>query len=184
MNNVITFTNEYFDKAISLKKDFKVLEKKTWDELSTLCELTVQVGHLYNFFLKDEEVSEKGRSFSSFGDELCDVILQLYYLCYLMDIKLDDLDKYEEYTYENSDGIIILCGQLNEAVLEVYKYRFDKKHEDYDDTMLFIKDRISKILKLVINVANKFSVSLAASFDEMIMDSHNFIEKRLNGGKN
>lgn len=81
MNDIIYFIDNYYDKAIELKERFKVTEDKKWDSLTVISELNVQFGHLTYLLSDYKEYGEKNRNIHNVGDELSDVLLQIFALC-------------------------------------------------------------------------------------------------------
>lgn len=43
--NVKYFLDNYYDKAIELKKNFKITEDKNWNAITVLGEMNTQLGH-------------------------------------------------------------------------------------------------------------------------------------------
>ena len=54
------FWNVCFNKAINLKNKFKLLEEKSWDELTIMNEFMIQLGH-YSMLVSGEKISEEER---------------------------------------------------------------------------------------------------------------------------
>ena len=114
---------------------------------------------------------------------MSDILLQLSYLIELENINIE-LDNYKDYTYDKIDGLPILFGQLSEALLEKNDYRFKKERATFNNIDEFIKDRITKILLICFNYANKNNIDLLKEFDLMYVDATKFLEKKLNNGNN
>lgn len=182
MDNFKNFLNTSFDKAINLKIAFKKLEEKEWDSITVLNELNVQLGHVYNIYNHDQEITENHRLINNLGDELSDVLLQLSYLSYLEKIDFNNLEKYSNYSYSKIDGLSILFGQLTESLLEKYDYRFKKQHDNFPNVDDFIKDRIIKMFLIVFNIGEKENIDLIKEFDDMYIDASNFIERKTQNG--
>lgn len=184
MNELSIFLKDKYEKAITLKNKFKKIEKNEWDSLTVLVELNVQIGHVFNVLNHNEYVDEKNRTWiTNMGDELSDILLQISYLIHLENITID-LDNYKDYKYDNLDGISILYGQLSEALLEKYNYRFTKTRVGFNDIDEFIKDRITKIMLICFNYAIYNNIDLNKEFDLMYEDATNFIEKKTANGNN
>ena len=177
MKNIKSFINNKLSKAVSLKEQFKVLEKKDWDSLTVLLELNIQLSHLYNVFTSSDAINEEGRVFDNLGDEISDVLLQLSYLSYLEKIDFSTLDNYQNYTYDKIEGLSILFGQLTEVFLEDYEYRFVKSRPGFNTHKDFITDRIIKMFLIVSNLADKYNIDILNEFDTMYEDATNFIKK-------
>lgn len=182
MNNLKEFLNKEYEKAIILKDEFKKLEHKEWDSLTVLLELTVQISHVYNVFNNDKEIIEINRPIDNLGDELSDVLLQLSYLSYLEKIEFINLDDYENYHYNNLDGLNILLGQLTESLLEKYNYRFKKGRASFKTIDEFIKDRIIKMFIITLDIAQKHNLDMNKEFEIMYNDATNFINRKLANG--
>ena len=183
-DNVCKFLVNNYDKAINLKNKFRLIEIKDWDSLTVVSELTVQIGHIFNFFIKDSEISENNRLFNDLGDELSDVLLQLTYLIYLEEcvISKQDIEAFRDFDYSNIVSLPILLGQLHEALLEKYEYRFDKDRAGFKNRDEFIKDRILRIYLIVFNFAANNNLDLNDEFEKMNQDASNFIMRKLNDG--
>lgn len=185
-DDVYNFLVNNYEKAITLKNKFRMIEIKDWDSLTVVSELTVQIGHIFNVFIKDSEVAENNRSFNNLGDELSDVLLQLTYLIYLEECHINkkDIEAFSEFDYSNIVSLPILLGQLHEALLEKYEYRFDKPREGFKNLNDFIKDRILRIYLIVFNFAINNNIDLNNEFEKMNQDASNFIMRKLNDGNN
>lgn len=48
MKKIISFLDNYYQKAIKLSNDFSVTRDYEWTPLLILNELSIQVGHIYN----------------------------------------------------------------------------------------------------------------------------------------
>lgn len=179
MKNIKKFIDTKLSKAVSLKEQFKVLEKKDWDSLTVLLELNIQLSHLYNVLNSNDAINEQGREIDNLGDEISDVLLQLSYLSYLEKIDFSSLDNYQNYTYDKLEGISVLFGQLTEAFLEDYDYRFAKSRPGYSTNKEFITDRIIKMFIIVSNLADKYNINILSEFDTMYDDATNFIKQSI-----
>ena len=180
MKNIHEFLKTNYPKAIELKKKFKILEKKEWDSITVLAELNVQLSHLYNVLYPSELINEAERNISKIGDEISDVLLQLSYLAYLEKINLNNIKKYEDYTYDQITGLSVLLGQLTERILEKYEYRFDKNRPGFPTAKSFIEDRILKMFVIIDNYAVNNNIDINKEFKYMYEDATSFIEKRIN----
>ena len=180
MKKLEEFMQTCYPKAIELKKQFRFLEKKEWDETTILAELTIQVSHLYNVVFTDPAVNEVGRNIHDLGDEISDVLLQLSYLAYVEKIDVNKIKDYESYDYNQLSGVNILLGQLIECILEKNEYRFDKNRPGFNKKEDFIEDRILKLFKLVANYAETNFIDIIQEFDKMYEDATSFISKKVN----
>jgi NTP pyrophosphatase (non-canonical NTP hydrolase) len=180
MKKIEEFFQTNYPKAIELKKQFRVLEKKEWDETTVLAELTIQVSHLYNVIFSDPAVNEIGRNIHDLGDEISDVLLQLSYLAYVENVDVTKINNYEAYNYNKLSGVNILLGQLIECILEKNEYRFDKNRPGFNKPEEFIEDRILKLFKLVSNFAESNLIDINTEFEKMYEDATSFISKKVN----
>ena len=178
MNNLKRFITQHYENAIALKERFKSLEKKDWDSITVMMELYVQIGHLYNVMNDNKDLIEQGRQIDNLGDEISDVLLQLSYLAHLEGVTFEDANKYDSYPYSEVDGLSVLGGQLAEAILEKYEYRFDKPREGFASRDDFIKDRIKKMMTIALNLGNKANIDLGLEFGLMCADATNFVAVR------
>lgn len=178
MNKPEYFFDQCLAKAISIKEKFKVLEKNDWNSLTVLLELNVQIGHLINVINDDIEIKEDGRMIDNIGDEISDVLLQLSYLSYIENIKFDNLEQYQDYKYDKIQGLCVLGGQLTETLMEKYEYRFDKPRVGFDSLDEFIKDRITKMIIICLNVGTKYNLDMIKEFNDMCESAMNFIAQR------
>lgn len=179
MKNIKKFIDTKIEKAVSLKEQFKVLEKKDWDSLTVLLELNIQLSHLYNVLNSNEAINEEGRVIDNLGDEISDVLLQLSYLSYLEKIDFSSLDNYQDYTYDKLEGLSILFGQLTEVFLEDYEYRFAKSRPGFATHKEFITDRLIKMFIITSNIADKYNINILSEFDHMYEDATNFIKNSI-----
>lgn len=178
MNKPEQFFEHCLQKAISLKEKFKVLEKNDWNSLTVLLELNVQIGHLINVINDDIEIKEDGRMIDNIGDEISDVLLQLSYLSHIEKIKFDNLEENKDYKYDKIQGLCVLSGQLTEILMEKYEYRFDKPRVGFDSPDAFIKDRITKMILICLNVGTKYNLDMIKEFNDMCECALNFISQR------
>ena len=182
MNNLQLFLTNEYKKALLLSNEFSKLPNKEWNSLIVLLELNVQIGHVFNTFNHDEDITEINRPINNLGDELSDVLLQLCYLLYLEKIELNSLDEYQNYQYSHLDGLSILFGQLTEALLEKYGYRFSKDRTNFADINAFIKDRIVKVFIIVLKMADYYNLNMNKEFDDMYEDADNFVKRKIANG--
>lgn len=180
MNKLEEFMKTRYPKAIELKKQFRVLEKKEWDETTILAELTIQISHLYNVIFSNPAVNEIGRNIHDLGDEISDVLLQLSYLASIEHVNINNISKYDNYTYDKLAGVNIILGQLIERILEKNEYRFDKNRPGFNTPEEFIEDRILRLFKIVSNFATTNLIDINKEFDRMYEDATSFISKKIN----
>ena len=178
MNKLNTFIDQNYKSAIALKERFKQLEKNDWDSMTVLLELQVQIGHLYNVMNDNKSIVEQGRKIDNLGDEISDVLLQLSYLAHLEGVTFENAALYETFPYNEVDGLTVLGGQLAEAILEKYEYRFDKPRQGFESRDAFIKDRIIKMMVIALNLGTRHKLDLITEFQTMCVDANAFITAR------
>lgn len=134
MEKIIEFLDNYYSKAQKLSNDFSMTRDFEWTPLVILNELAVQLGHIYNIIYQNETINEPGRIFNNLGDELSDVFLQLIALADSMSIDMYHIKSLKNIDENNWFALPVLFGQLNEAVMEKYGYRFNKPRNDFQTT--------------------------------------------------
>ncbi len=174
MKNLFEFLNVHYDNAIEIKEKFKITEKKEWNNIITLLELNVQVGHLFNVKNHNKIYDEKDRNISNLGDELSDVLLQLCYLLHLEKVDLRKLSKYNCDIY-NINILPILIGQLTEAIMEKEDYRYRKVRVGFNNINDFIDDRLFKIIIIIYNYATEEGYNMINEFSMMQKDACRFL---------
>lgn len=177
MKKSLKFLNNYYDKAVKLSNDFSITRSFEWTPLLILNELHIQVGHIYNVVYKSKAVNETDRDFNDMGDEISDVLLQLIALSDSMNIDLFHLKNLNQIKEDNWLSLPILLGQLNEAIMEKYGYRFPKKRIGFETIELFIENRILRIFDITCQIANKYKLNIEQEFSRMLDDANNFLEK-------
>ncbi|MCX4255251.1 MAG: hypothetical protein OSJ63_08335, partial [Bacilli bacterium] len=145
MEKIISFLDNYYKKAIKLSNDFSITRDYEWTPLLILNELSIQVGHIYNIAYQSEAVNEPNRVFSNLGDELSDVFLQLIALADSMNIDMYNIRNLKPLKESDWLAFPVLFGQLNEAVMEKYGYRFNKPRSGFSTTDEFIENRILRL---------------------------------------
>ena len=178
MNRLNTFLEENYSSAITLKERFKQLEKNDCDSMTVLLELQVQIGHLYNVMNDHKSIVEQGRTINNLGDEISDVLLQLSYLAHLEGVTFENAETYSTFPYDEVDGLTVLGGQLAEAILEKYEYRFEKPRQGFETRDAFIKDRIIKMMVIALNLGTRHKLDLISEFKTMCVDANQFISTR------
>lgn len=180
MDKVIKFLNNYYQKAIKLSNDFSITRDFEWTPLLILNELSIQVGHIYNIAYQSEAVNEPNRSFQNLGDELSDVFLQLIALADSMKINLYDITELKEFKEDSWLAFPVLFGQLNEAVMEKYGYRFHRKRDGFENTDDFIKNRICRLFYITYQIAEKYNLDIEQEFSLMLDDANGFLQRFTN----
>lgn len=174
---IFSFLNKFYDKALSLSEAFSKTRDKDWGPLVILNELGVQIGQIYNIIYQNDCVSEQNRVFSNLGDELSDVLLQLIALSDSMSFDFYEIKNCKEVHEINWMSFPILFGQLNEAVMEKYGYRFSKPRKGYRSIDEFIQHRIFLMFQISIQIAKFHGLDMEKEFDEMIEDATNFLNR-------
>lgn len=185
MDNFQSFIANKYLEAIVLKEKFKEVEDNEWNSLTVMLELGVQLGHVHNIYTKNQSIDESERHFDNLGDELSDVLLQLTYLSYLEHINFENLSMYEKFHCASSvqlNALSVLYGQLSEALMEKYGYRFAKPKNGFDDLDCFIKDRIMRMFLIIFSIAKENNIDMNEEFDRMNEDARNFLSKKLQNG--
>lgn len=183
MNNINSFIEKYYQKAIDLKRQFRITESKKWDSMTVLNELNVQLGHLSYLLSKNKEYGEKNRNINNIGDEISDVILQLFALC---DKSKVDLKSYFQTTkdkninFENPQESILalstILGQINEIVMEIKGYRHYKIRYDFCYQKDFLLHNIAKMIEIIFYLGNTYNLDLNIEFENMLKDASNFLD--------
>lgn len=174
MKNIrIEFIDKCYEDAVKLKKGFKKTEEKEWNIITVLLELGVQIGHLFDLKCNNIELKENNRNINNIGDEISDVLLQTLYLGFLENV---DFKKEIKFEYSNIEGLMVLYGQLVEAVMEEESYRFKKERNGFENRLEFIKDRILKIYILTINYSLKINIDVITEFNKMKEDAEKFLK--------
>lgn len=169
----LKFIDKCYNNAIKLKEEFKKTEAKEWNIITVLLELGVQIGHIFDLKCNCTILKEYNRNINNIGDEISDVLLQTIYLGYLENV---NFKKNIAFDYSNLDGIIVLYGQLLEAVMEEESYRFKKERNGFISRKEFIKDRILKIYIIIINYSQKININVINEFEKMKEDAENFLK--------
>ena len=180
MKDIISFLDNYYEKAIKLSEDFIITRSCNWNPLLILNELSIQIGHIYNVVYKNEIVSEKNRDFNNLGDELSDVFLQLIALADSMNIDLYNIKNKKMFKEDDWLSLPILFGQLNEAIMEKYDYRFSKPRVGFTTIDDFIEDRIFKMFIITYFIAKKYQLNIEKEFSLMLEDANEFLNKFIN----
>ena len=174
MKNIrIEFIDKCYEDAVKLKKGFKKTEEKELNIITVLLELVVQIGHLFDLKCNNIELKENNRNINNIGDEISDVLLQTLYLGFLENV---DFKKEIKFEYSNIEGLMVLYGQLVEAVMEEESYRFKKERNGFENRLEFIKDRILKIYILTINYSLKINIDVITEFNKMKEDAEKFLK--------
>ncbi len=177
MEKVISFLDSYYQKAIKLSNDFSITRDYGWTPLLILNELSIQVGHIYNIAYQSEAVNEPDRVFSNLGDELSDVFLQLIALADSMNIDMYNIRDLKPLKEDDWLSFPVLFGQLNEAVMEKYGFRFNKPRCGFSSTDEFIENRILRLFDITYQIAEKYNLDIEKEFSLMLEDANNFLKR-------
>ena len=183
MNKVISFLDNYYEKAIKLSNDFSITRDFDWTPLLILNELSVQVGQIYNIVYQSEAVNEPNRSFDNLGDELSDVFLQLITLADSMNIDMYHIKDLKPLKEDSWYSFPVLFGQLNEAVMEKYGFRFNKPRHTFKTTDEFIENRILRLFDITYQIAEKYNLDIETEFQLMLDDANAFLKRFESKGK-
>lgn len=174
------FINEYYDRAISLKQEFKITEKKEWDEITVLAEINVQLGHFSYLISNHKEFGELKRNIKSIGDELSDIILQLFSLCWKLKLNIKEYEyEYKCINFENIPQALlsfeVIYGQISEKILEINGYRHYKIRYNFAKESDFLYFNIARLFEIVFSISDYLTLDIDEEFNEMIKDATNFI---------
>lgn len=177
MEKIISFLDNYYQKAIKLSNDFSITRDYEWTPLLILNELSIQVGHIYNIAYQSEAVNEPNRVFSNLGDELSDVFLQLIALADSMNIDMYNIRNLKPLKESDWLAFPVLFGQLNEAIMEKYGYRFNKPRSGFSTTDEFIENRILRLFDITYQIAEKYHLDIEKEFSLMLDDANAFLKR-------
>lgn len=177
MSKVISFLDNYYQKAIKLSNDFSITRAFEWTPLLILNELSIQIGHIYNIVYQSEAVNEPNRSFNNLGDELSDVFLQLIALADSLKINMYDIKDLKPLKEDSWLSIPVLFGQLNESIMEKFGFRFSKPRSGFNDIDDFIKNRILRLFDITYQIAEKYHLDIEKEFELMLIDANAFLER-------
>ena len=184
MKDIIKFLDTYYDDALKLVSDFDITKDKEWDPKDYLNELYVQLGHVYNVLFSNDNVNENKRKIDNLGDELSDVLLQLINLARALNIDMYGIKEYENYQYDDLNGLTILLGQLTEAVMENYECRFKKSRANFNTSYDFVKDRLYKLFIITYQISKKYKLNMIKEFGDMLNDANGFLDRFRKGNNN
>lgn len=176
------FINDYFDKAIELKKMFQITENKKWNQFTVLAELNVQFGHLTYLLSDYKEYGELNRNIHDLGDELSDVLLQIFSLCWKCNIDLKNFNYDYSIPKFNtcSEAILVfntVYGQVSEIIMEIEEYRHYKIRYGYSKQNDYLLTNIAKLIEIVFYIGKEFNIDFSYEFDKMFKDASGFLER-------
>ena len=181
MENIKEFIEKNYKRAIELKEKFKITENKNWDAITVLAELNVQLGHFSYLISSHKEYGEKGRKINNLGDEISDIVLQLFSLCWKLDLDIQNYDyNYNYIKFENvAEALLsfnVLFGEVAEKVLEKYEYRHYKIRYGFAKEDDFLYFNLARLLEIIFSVAFDLNLNLDVEFNKMICDANNFLK--------
>ena len=176
------FINDYYDKAIELKKMFQITENKKWNQFTVLAELNVQFGHLTYLLSDYKEYGELNRNIHDLGDELSDVLLQIFSLCWKCNIDLKNFNYDYSIPKFNtcSEAILVfntVYGQVSEIIMEIEEYRHYKIRYGYSKQNDYLLTNIAKLIEIVFYIGKEFNIDFGYEFDKMFKDASGFLER-------
>lgn len=174
-DEIVEFLDKYYLRALKLSAGFSATREFEWTPLLVLNELSVQAGHVYNTIYKSEAVDEPGRNFTNLGDELSDIFLQIITLAYSLHIDLYNLKSLFSVKEDSWFALPVLLGQLNEAIMEKYGYRFRKTHGKFKTVEQFIEDRLLRLFIVNYRIAQKYHIDINNEFNSMLDDANSFL---------
>ncbi len=167
------FLDKYYKKSIDLKERFKITEKKSWDYLTVINELNVQIGHVLSI-TEYSSHKEAYRNINNLGDEISDVFFQLILLVYYCNY---DIKKVEYNSPDsNLESFIIVLGQCTEALLEKNGLRFEKPRQGFENNDQYILNKISNMFSIIYNYS-KDKCDIDKEYNLMLIDANSFLDK-------
>lgn len=168
------FTN-FLEKSKILRERFIITAKNEWSPMSVLTELYVQVGHVYTV-LKNSSYLEENRKIDDLGDEVSDVVFQLTIIGNMYNF---DYENYETKPLNNPtlEDLIIVLGQLSEAVMEDCGHRFEKPRQGFDTTVDFIKFKIAQGFDIIFQLSDLYGLHLEVEYQKMIDSATAWLDK-------
>lgn len=180
---IIYFMSLFTEPSIRLKKSFSTLNGNNWTIHTYYAELCIQLGHFVYLNNKElnvrELVREKFRNLDNIGDEICDILLQIFYLLDEHDMQINEtlectviLNNQE---FDNiSDILTVHITQLGDAIL-----RYDTSKPDMgrnkEEEKEMILHHFYNIVYLLFTFAERNEIDLFAEYDAMIKDANHYI---------
>ena len=175
MNELKRFFQLYYKDSIELKKRFEITEKHHWTSLTVLNEIAVQIGHIC-CVVDNSKLLEKGRKIDDLGDEISDVFLQIFIL-----IKISSFGDFKilntKTTEDSLNELMVVFGQLSEALMEMSGVRFEKPRNGFNSIKEFIYYKINQMLQIMINFANTNHVDIFKAYKEMLINANSFLDE-------
>lgn len=175
------FILKYYQKSVALKERFKITEKKEWNSLIVLNELQVQVGHVAHVISTNKSYGEKERNISDIGDEISDVILQLFSYSTKVKIDIRKIHFGEELNNNTIDNnmmnLLTIIGQLSEVTLEKEKYRHYKIRYGFPKVEQYIISLFEHFFKIIFSIIKQLDINLDKEYEKMLKAANNFLDK-------
>ncbi len=175
------FISKYYTDSITLKEKFKITEKKEWNSLTVLNELQVQIGHVAYIISPNKSYGEKGRNISEIGDEISDVILQLFSYATKIKIDIRKIQFNEEINNDTINNNIItlltIIGQLNEITLEKEKYRHYKIRYGFPKVEQYITSLLKYFFQIIFSIIEQLNINIDKEYKKMLNDANRFLDR-------
>ena len=170
---MLNLLDKYYDESLKLNERFEITEKRPWDYLTVLNELSVQIGHIFTID-NDSETVEAYRNITNLGDEISDVFFQLMLLIKYLDY---DIKKIEYNCNEYKlDSFMIAFGQVSEAILEKGGLRFNKPRPGFNNLEEYIYFKTSQLFSIIYNYSKEKNIDLDKEYSLMLDDANNFLD--------
>jgi hypothetical protein len=75
------------------------------------------------------------------------------------------------------EDLIVVIGQLSEAVMEDCGHRFEKPRQGFETTLDFIKFKISQGFDIIFEISNSLGLQLEKEYQKMIDSANNWLDK-------
>lgn len=153
---------------------FREIERQPWGSHQYAIELIVQTGHLADIILRQ---SHKLNNLSIedniriVGDELADIILNLYSICLEEDIEVNfDLMTFKP---DNITDVLEAFVLLSKSINILASYIFESR--DYETDV--IQKLLIRSFQLTLNLINYFKIDMNKAFENMVEESKIFVSK-------
>ena len=181
MMSINDFIAKYYIKSVELKEKFKITENKEWDGLTVLNELQVQLGHVSHLISTNKSYGERERNITNIGDELSDVLLQIFSYSTKLNIDIRIIkfeDKLIEETVENSIiNLLTILGQLSEITLEYEGFRHYKIRYGFPKVEQYILNLFENFFQIVFSIINILGIDIDKEYNNMLIDANKFLDK-------
>lgn len=178
--------DELLATTADLRQRFAVTAPRSWTALTAGGELAVQIGHLAQCLLRTldasaaDMVAESGRPIQQIGDELADVLLQVFSILVLR----GDQPPMLEILPQRADTqpswlisfltLIAASGQLIEELLVSEGFRHTRENQGGAP---YISARCATIIANSAQLASDHQVDLMQDFREMAVDAAQFVQR-------